>query len=223
MPRYDRAGAMSDLTLHGYWRSSASYRVRIALALKGVDYAQVTHDLRSGAQRAPDYRALAPQGLVPALVDGDSVLTQSGAILEWIEARWAQPALLPADPGDAAIVRAMAGIIACDIHPLGNLRVLQALRQDFGADEDQVRAWIARWTGEGLAALETLVARHGGTHAFGDAPSFADCHIVPQLYNARRFGVDLTPFPRLCAVDAAACALPAFAAAHPDRQPDADA
>ncbi len=179
--------------------------------------------VRSGAQRAPDYRALAPQGLVPAMVADDTVLTQSGAILEWIEARWPQPPLLPADPGEAAIVRAMAGIIACDIHPLGNLRVLQALRQDLGADEDQVRAWIGRWTGEGLAALETLVARHGGTHAFEDSPSFADCHIVPQLYNARRFGVDLTPFPRLCAVDAAACALPAFAAAHPDRQPDADA
>lgn len=213
---------MSDLILHGYWRSSASYRVRIALSLKGVDYAQIAHDLRDGAQRAPDYLAIAPQGLVPALVEGDRVLTQSGAILEWIETRWPQPALLPADPGDAAIVRAMAGIIACDIHPLGNLRVLQALRQDFGAGEDQVRAWIARWTGEGFAALETLIARHGGHFAFGEAPTLADCHIVPQLYNARRFGVDLTPYPRLRAVDAAACTLPAFAAAHPDRQPDAD-
>ncbi len=213
---------MSDLILHGYWRSSAAYRVRIALNLKSLGYDQVTHDLRTGAQRDPDYLRIAPHGLVPAIEQGDRVVIESPAILEWIEAKWPAPALMPRDADDAAVVRAMAAIICCDIHPLGNLRVLKALRADFGATTDQVNVWATRWIAEGFGALETLVARHGGTFAFGDSPTIADCCLVPQMYNADRFAVDLTPFPRLTAVASAARALPPVAAAHPDRQPGAD-
>ena len=212
---------MSGLVLHGYWRSSAAYRVRIALHLKGLAYTAVSHDLRAGAQRDPAYLAMAPQGLVPALEHEGRVLIQSPAILEWIEARWPAPPLLPADPDEAAIVRAMAAIIGCDIHPLNNLRVLNALRDDLLASPEQVRAWIARWIGEGFAALEALIARHGSAYAYGDTPTMADCFLVPQIYNARRFDVDLSAFPRLVAAGEAAGRLEAFAAAHPDRQSDA--
>ncbi|MDI1294664.1 MAG: glutathione S-transferase N-terminal domain-containing protein, partial [bacterium] len=152
---------MSALILHGYWRSSAAYRVRIALHVKGIAYTQVTHDLRTGTQRDPAYLAGAPHGLVPMIEHDGERLIESPAILEWIEARWPTPPLLPKAPDAAAQVRAMAALIACDMHPLGNLRVLQALRQDFGASEAQVQAWIARWVGDGLAALEVLVGRHG--------------------------------------------------------------
>ncbi|MDB5737166.1 MAG: hmgC [Sphingomonas bacterium] len=210
------------MLLHNYWRSSAAYRVRIALNLKGLPYEQVTHDLRTGAQRAPDYAALNPQTLIPTLDADGLLLTQSPAILEWLDERHPEPPLLPDSADDRAIVRAMAALIACDIHPLNNLRVLATLRGDFGADEAQVQAWIARWIGDGFAALETMVARHGKGFAFGDGPTLADCHLVPQLYSAARFGVDLMPFPHLAAAGEIARALPAFAAAHPDRQPDAD-
>jgi maleylpyruvate isomerase len=148
-------------------------------------------------------------------------LVQSLAILEWLEAAHPQPALLPAAPLDAALVRGMAGLIASDIHPLNNLRVLTALRAEFGATEAQISAWIARWIGEGFSALEPLIARHGGLFAFGDHPTIADCCLVPQVYSAERFGVDLTPYPRLMAAVSTARALPAFADAHPDRQSDA--
>lgn len=207
--------------LHGYWRSSAAYRVRIALALKGVAFDQVTHDLRRGEQRA--LGALNPQPLVPALETADGVLTQSPAILEWIEETWPQPPLLPAAPGDRAIVRAMAAIVACDIHPVNNLRILDALRSTLSADEATVQRWIARWIGDGFAALEILIARHGGGFAFGDTPTLADCHLVPQVYGAERFAVDLAPYPALMAAAERARALPAFASAHPAAQPDADA
>jgi maleylpyruvate isomerase len=196
--------------------------VRSALNLTGLAYDQVTHNLRAGAQRAPDYRALAPQGLVPALEAGDFVLTQSPAILEWIEEGWPQPPLLPADAQDRAIVRAMAALIGCDIHPLNNLRVLQALKRDFGADQAVLDQWAGRWIADGFAALEILVARHGRGFAFGDRPGLADCYLVPQLYSAERFNVDLSPFPALVAAVERARALDAFAAAHPSAQPDAD-
>jgi len=211
-----------SLTLHGYWRSTTVYRVRIALALKGVAYEQVAHDLRTGAQREVGYRALNPQGLVPALEADDAVLTQSPAILEWIEETYPDPPLLPADANDRAIVRAMAATVACDVHPVNNLRILNALRTEFGADEAAVNRWIARWIGDGFAALETQIARYGDGFAFGATPTIADCHLVPQVYSAERFAVDLSPYPKLKAAAENARALPAFAAAHPDRQPDAD-
>lgn len=211
------------MILHGYWRSSAAYRVRIALGLKGVDYRQVTHDLRTGAQGAGSYRAINPQALVPAIeTDGGEVLTQSPAMLEWIEETWREPALLPVTPVDRATVRAMAALVTCDIHPLNILRVLNALRGDLHADAEAVGRWIARWIGEGFAALDTLIERHGAGFAFGDTPTLADCCLVPQVYSAERFAVDLSPYPRLVAAADRARALPAFRAAHPSRQPDAD-
>ena len=208
------------MILHGYWRSSAAYRVRIALGLKRLAFDQVTHDLRSGEHREAAYRALNPQGRVPALEAEGAVLTQSPAILEWLEERWPEPPLLPVDPGDRARVRAMAAVVACDVHPLGNLAVLNALRET-GADEAAVTRWIGRWIGEGFAAIEPAVARAGRGFAWGDRPGLADCYLVPQVYNAERFGVDLTPYPALMAAVAAARALPVVEAAHPDRQPDA--
>ena len=213
---------MSGLVLHGYWRSGTSYRARIALNLKGLDYAQVGHDLRTGAQAADDYVALNPQKLVPALVTGDGVLTQSPAILEYLEERYPDPALLPKGAGDRAVVRAMAAVVACDIHPLNNMRVLKSLRREFGADEAQRDAWAARWIGDGFAALEVLIGQHGAGFAFGDAPSLADCHLVPQLYSAERFGVDLSAYPRVVAAVEAMRALPAVARAAPEVQDDAD-
>ncbi len=211
------------MTLHGYWRSTASYRVRIALNLKSVAYDQAAHDLRTGAQRAPAYLALSPQGLVPALETPDGTLTQSLAILEWIEERWPQPALLPQDSHGRAIVRAMANLVAADIHPLNNLRVLKALREQFSATPDQVQVWISRWMREGFTALEQMVGDYGSKFAFGDRPSLADCVLVPQLYSAERFDVDLTPFVHLRRVASAALALSPVAAARPSQQPDADA
>ncbi|WP_206363630.1 maleylacetoacetate isomerase [Sphingomonas crocodyli] len=210
------------LTLHDYWRSGAGYRVRIALALKNVPHDRVTHDLRTGAQRLPDYVALAPQGLVPAIEADGLTLTQSLAILEWIEETWPDPALLPADASGRAIVRSMAALVACDIHPLNNLRVLNALKADLGAQQPQVDAWIARWIGDGFAALETLIARHGAGFAYGDTPTIADCCLVPQVYSAERFAVDLTPYPHIVAVAARMRAIDAVAAAHPSQQSDAD-
>ncbi len=210
------------IRLHGYWRSGAAYRVRIGLALKGVAYEQVHHDLRTGAQRADDYARLNPQRLVPTLEAGDLVLTQSVAILEWLDECHPQPPLLPGDPNGRAIVRSMAATIASDTHPLHNLRVLNALRKEFGADDAGVQRWIAHWLGDGLAAVDRLVERHGDGFAYGDRPTLADCCIVPALYAARRFAVDLTRFPALVDAGERAMALPEIAAAHPDRQPDAD-
>jgi len=211
-----------SLTLHGYWRSGAAYRVRIGLNLKGLDYEQVGHDLRAGAQKSADYLALNPQGMVPALETDGQVLTQSPAILEWLEETYPEPALLPTDAGERARVRAMAALVGCDIHPLNNLRVGKALREGFGADQAAVDAWAARWIVPGFEALEALVARDGRGWSFGDGPTLADCYLVPQLYSARRFNVPLDAFPRLLAVEETALAEPAVAAAHPDRQPDAD-
>jgi maleylpyruvate isomerase len=210
-----------SVVLHDYWRSGASYRVRIALHLKGVAYDQIPVDLRTGQHRAPAYLALNPQGLVPALETEDGVLTQSPAILEWIEERWPDPALLPSDRADRAAVRAMTALVVCDIHPLNNLRVLQALRQDLGADEAQVGAWIRRWIEAGFHALEARIVRDGAGWAWGDQPTLADCALVPQIYGARRFDVDLAPYPSIRAIEARAADHPAFAAAHPDRQVDA--
>lgn len=209
------------MILHGYWRSGAAYRVRIALALKGLTYDQAGHDLRTGAQKAPDYVAVNPQGMVPALEVDGAVLTQSPAILEWLEETHPTPALLPSDALGRAHVRAMAALIGCDIHPLNNLRVGKALREGFAADQAAVDAWAARWIIPGFEALEALVARQGAGWCFGDAPTLADCYLIPQIYSAARFNVPLDAFPRLLAIDAVAREHPAFAAAHPDNQPDA--
>jgi maleylpyruvate isomerase len=206
--------------LHGYWRSGAAYRVRIALTLKGIAYQQVNHDLRTGGQADPAYAALNPQRLVPALEVDGLILTQSVAILEWLDERFPDPALLPADADGRGIVRAMVATFATDVHPLHNLRTLKALREDFGASDDQVTAWMARWMTDGFAAMEALIARHGGDFAYGDTPTMADCITVPALYSAERFGVDTTPYPRLVATAARTAAL--AEAAHPSRQPDAD-
>lgn len=211
------------MILHGYWRSGASYRVRIAMNLKGLAFDNAAHDLRKGEQKATDYVALNPQGMVPALQDGDLVLTQSPAILEWLEETHPAPALMPKGANDRATVRAMAALIGCDIHPLNNLRVLKAIRSEFNAGQAAVDAWAAGWIAPGFDALEALVARHGAGWSFGDAPTLVDCYLIPQMYSARRFNMDLSPWPRLLAVEQTALAHPAFASAHPDLQPDADA
>nr|WP_295238958.1 maleylacetoacetate isomerase [uncultured Brevundimonas sp.] len=210
------------MILHGYWRSGASYRVRIALNLKGITYDNAVHDLRKGEQKAADYVALNPQGMVPALQDGDLVLTQSPAILEWLEETHPEPTLMPKGANERATVRAMAALIGCDIHPLNNLRVLKAIRSEFNADQAAVDAWAAGWIAPGFDALEALIARHGAGWSFGDAPTLVDCYLIPQMYSARRFNMDLSPWPRLLAVERTALAHPPFASAHPDLQPDAD-
>ncbi|MCF8708156.1 maleylacetoacetate isomerase [Rhizorhapis sp. SPR117] len=212
---------MSALILHGYWRSGTSYRTRIALGLKGLSYQQKALDLRRGEQHSPDYLKLNPQGLVPTLETEDGILMQSVAILEWLEEKYPDPPLLPRVAADRAVVRAMCGIIACDIHPINNLRILKALRHDLGASQDQVNTWIARWISEGFTALEAMVARYGKGFAFGDAPTLADCHLVPQVYSAERFNVDLSPFPTIRAAVEKARILQAFEQADPKYQPDA--
>ncbi len=209
-----------SLALFSYWRATSPYRVRIGLALKGVkaDYRPV--DLAAGAQEGAPYAALNPQRLTPALLVDGEILTQSLAILEWLEETHPEPPLLPKDPLGRARVRAMAEIVACDIHPLNNRRVLQALRAE-GLDERAEQAWIARWMMDGFAALEAMIRVHGRGFAYGEAPTIADCCLVPQAYSARRFGVDLAPYPALVAALERAEAIPVVAGAHPDRQPDA--
>jgi maleylpyruvate isomerase len=210
------------LLFHGYWRSGTSYRTRIGLNIKGLAYEQAPVDLRAGDQRSEAFRALNPQGLVPALETADGVLTQSSAILEWLEERHPEPPLLPEAPGERAIVRAMAMAVACDIHPLGNLRVLKYLKQPLGHEQPAIDSWIAHWIGEGFAALETMIARHGGRFAYGDSLTLADCHLVPQFYAAQRYSVDLSPYPRLIESARRAMAEEPVRRAHPDYQPDAD-
>ncbi len=207
--------------LHGYWRSGTSYRTRIALNLKGVAYETAPVDLRAGDQRSAAFLALNPQGLVPALEADGAVLTQSPAILEWLEETRPEPPLLPSDPLARAQVRAMAATVACDIHPLNNLRVLQSVKHDLHADEGQMKAWPTRWIVAGFDALEAMIGLHGRGFSFGDAPTLADCCLIPQVYSAQRFEVELASYPRIRAVAARAAEHPAFAAAHPDRQPDA--
>jgi maleylpyruvate isomerase len=207
--------------LHSYWRSGTSYRTRIALNLKGLEYAQQTVDLRQRAHKTPAYLAMNPQGMVPALEVDGAILTQSVAILEWLEEAYPDPALLPAAPLERARVRAMAALIGSDIHPLNNLRVLGVVRS-LGADQAAVDSWAGGWIKAGFDALEQRVAQDGAGWSFGATPTLADCYLIPQLYSARRFNVDLTPWPKLLAVEQVAETHPAFIAAHPDKQPDAD-
>lgn len=209
------------MILHGYFRSGTSYRTRIALNLKGLTYEQVGVDLRVGAQKSEAFLRLNPQGLVPALEVDGHILTQSPAILEWLEETHPEPALLPKDAAARAVVRAMAAVIGCDIHPLNNLRVLKTLRAK-GADQVEVDAWAQTWIHEGFVGLDAMVAQHGAGWCFGDRPGLVDCYLIPQVYSAQRFNVDLAPYPHLLAVQAAAQVHPAFMQAHPDQQPDAD-
>ena len=214
------------LRLHTYWRSSAAYRVRIALALKGLPYESVPRHLlrHGGEQRSPEYLALNPQGLVPALEHDGHVVTQSLAICEYLEEVHPQPPLLPADPRGRAAVRAMALAVACDIHPLNNLSVLQYLRAELGQGDESVTRWISHWIDRGFTALEQLIARHSanGRYCFGDSVTLADVFLVPQVANSRRVQLDLAPYPRLAAVARHLESLPAFAAARPEAQPDAE-
>src|ERR1700674_500002 len=209
------------MKLHGYFRSSASYRVRIALNLKGLTAAHLPHHLRKGEQRDPAYLAINPQGLVPTLQDADAIITQSLAIIEWLDETHPEPPLLPKDPLRRAKVRAFAQVLACDTHPVQNLKILARLRQ-LGQPEAQVTEWAAWANREGLGACEVLIAGEPGPFWFGQAPRMAGACLVPQLANARRFGVDLAAFPRLLKAEAAAKSLKAFADAAPDRQPDAE-
>ena len=216
------------MKLYGYFRSSASYRVRIALNLKGLAYDSVpVHLLKQGGQQlTADYRAINPDALVPVLVDAthDATLTQSLAIIEYLEETHPTPSLLPTDPVDRAFVRSIALQIACDIHPLNNLRVLRYLVRNLHVADADKDAWSRHWCEQGLAALETTLARdrRTGAFCFGESPSMADCLLIPQLANARRVACDLSAMPTLLRIEALCPTLPAFIAAAPENQPDAE-
>jgi maleylacetoacetate isomerase len=213
------------MKLYDYFRSSAAYRVRIALNLKGLAPERVFVHLAKGEQLAGGYLSVNPQGLVPALVTDDGeVLSQSLAIIEWLEETHPLPPLLPPDPAARARVRSLAMAIACDIHPINNLRVLNYLSNTLGVTAEQRTGWYRYWIDLGFEALETRLAREPGTGRFchGDAPTLADICLVPQVANARRFQVDLAPYPSIVRIDAACAAMPAFANAAPARQPDAE-
>jgi maleylacetoacetate isomerase len=209
---------MAKALLYDYFRSSASYRVRIALNLKGIDYKQRSINLAKGAQKDGNYRSLNPLGFVPMLeIDGHR-LTQSLSIIVYLDQKFREPPLMPADPADAAHVRSLALTVACDIHPLNNLRVLKYLRGPLGLSEEAKDEWYRHWVAEGLAALEEMARPRAGAFLFGDSPTVADVCLVPQLYNARRFSVPIADYPTLRRADETASAHAAFAAAHPDRQ-----
>ncbi|MFS4437460.1 maleylacetoacetate isomerase [Paracoccaceae bacterium GXU_MW_L88] len=211
------------MRFYGYFRSSSAYRCRIAFNLKGLEPEFVSVGLREGAHKTPDFLEMNPQGLVPVLDTGKTKLAQSMAILEWLDETFPDPPLLPAGATACAQVRAFAQIIACEIHPLQNLRVLNFIKSEYGLDQKGADAWCQHWIAEGLAACEAIAAAqdHGGDFVFGDTPGLAEICLVPQMFSADRFGLDTTPYPRLRAVHAACEALPEFADAHPMRQPDA--
>jgi len=209
-------------TLYGYWRSSAAYRVRIALALKGLDFERKGIGLRPGAQRGMGYKILNPQGLVPYLIDGDVGLNQSLAIIEYLDEVYPEPRLLPEDPVARARVRSAALAIACDIHPLNNLRVLKYLKDPLGHEQEEIDAWARHWIEAGFAALEEIAEGSSGPYLFGDQVTMADVCLVPQMYNARRVRADLTHFPKLVEIDKALLGLDPFKRSRPEAQPDAD-
>jgi maleylpyruvate isomerase len=213
------------VTLYGYFRSSAAYRTRIALNIKGLAFESVVIDLRSPAepQNAPQFRALNPQGLIPVLVEGAHTLTQSLAIIEYLDETHPEPPLLPRSALERAQVRALALAVACDIHPLNNSRVLKYLRSTLRSDEAAINAWYAHWIAVGFGALEETAGQLSGDgrHLYGTAVTLADVCLVPQMYNAHRFNCDVTPYPRLRAICAHLEQLPAFARAAPEAQPDA--
>jgi maleylpyruvate isomerase len=210
------------MKLYGFFRSGTSHRLRIALNLKGLTVEQVAIDLRREEHLGDAYRAVNPQQLVPALDIGEAVLIQSPAILEWLEERHPQPSLLPADPLARAHVRALAAIVGCDIHPVNNRRILEALRLRHGADSTAVNDWCATWITAGFDAYESLAHAHGdGPYSFGASPTLADVYLIPQIESARRFQVDLMRWPRLLAIEATCLQLDAFRLAAPTLQPDA--
>ena len=215
------------LQLYSYWRSSAAYRVRIGLNLKGLAYDIVpVHLVQDGGQQHSEaYRQLNPQELVPTLGHGQRRMGQSLAILEYLDEVWPEPPLLPATARARQRVRALASLVACDVHPLNNLRVLQYFEREWNVPQPERDAWVKHWIEEGFRAAEALLAGHPSTGDFceGEAPTLADCCLVPQLYNARRFGVDMAAYPTLQRIEAACLALPAFDAARPENQPDAPA
>ena len=214
------------MKLYSYFRSSAAYRVRIALNLKSIDYTTVpVHLLKDGGQHlSNDYRSMNPTGLVPTLVDGELSFGQSMAILEYLEETHPEPALLPPDAQGRARVRAIAQTIACDIHPLNNLRVLKYLKHEMNVSEEAKNSWYKHWVNEGLTAVEAMLAGSAdtGLYCHGDQPSFADLCLVPQLFNARRFGCDEHLFPTIVRIDAACAELEAFRLAAPEHQPDSE-
>lgn len=207
-------------TLYGYWRSSAAYRVRIALAWKRLSYDQVPVDLAARANESPGFTLLNPQGRVPYLIDGEAGLSQSLSIIEWLDETYPDPPLLPAEPLARARVRSAAQIIACDIHPLGNVGVLRELTRRFGADQAAMDGWAAHWIEIGFRTLEEIAASSPGPYLFGSTVTLADVCLVPQCYNARRFGVDMGRFERLAAADLALRTLAPVRDAAPEKQPD---
>ncbi len=211
------------MVLYDFFRSSAAYRVRIALNLKGLKAERRFIHLRKGDQRSDGYRDVNPQGLVPTLEIGPVRLTQSLAIIEYLDEKYPLPPLLPAGAEDRAWVRAVALAIACDIHPIDNLRVLQYLERELGVDEAKRNAWYLHWIEQGVQAIERMLgARPAGRFCFGDAPTLADVCLVPQVANSQRFKMPLDRYPRIKAINEACLALPAFDAARPDKQPDAE-
>ena len=217
-----RDGRAAEITLHGYFRSSAAYRVRIALNLKGLRWSHLGVGLLRGEQRSEAYLRLNPQGLVPALQHDDFILTQSLAILEYLEDQYPLPALLPSHAQTRARARQLAATIACDIHPLNNLRVLRYLTNALDFDGSAKQAWIQHWINEGFSALETeLIRERTGPFCLGHTPTIADCCLVPQVFNAKRFGLDLASYPQIAQIAEHCETLEAFQRAHPSRQPDA--
>ena len=219
------------MKLYNFWRSGTSHRTRIALNLKGLSTEYLAVHLGKNAHLGDDFKAINPQQLVPALVldaaesgmPGGHTLIQSPAIIEWLEERFPTPALLPADPIARATVRAMAAVVGCDVHPINNKRILDYLRQQFGADEAAINTWCGTWISTGFDALEALIALPASQvhYCFGKSPTIADVYLIPQMESARRFKVDLSQWPKLMAIDAHCATLPAFAEAAPARQPDA--
>ena len=218
---------MDRLCLYSYWRSSAAYRVRIGLNLKGLPYdIMPVHLLRDGGeQRTEAFREANPQMLVPVLQHGQRMLRQSMSILEYVDEMWPERPLLPATARHRQRVRALAQVVACDIHPLNNLRVLQYFENEWGVPQAERETWAKHWMAEGFAAFEALLHDHPSTGDYcdGDVPTLADCCLVPQVYNARRFGVDLSPYPTILRIEEACLRLPAFQAARPENKPDAPA
>jgi maleylacetoacetate isomerase len=217
---------MTELTLYSYFRSSCSYRVRIALALKDLSFeTRYVHLLKHGGeQHTADYQQHNPQAMVPTLVDAPHVMTQSIAIIEYLEERYPEPSLLPGDVGGRVYLRALAQLLVCDIQPLNNLRVIKMLKQGFSAEEDQVKSWYQHWVTEGFVAFESLLGQHhfAGTCCYGNSPSLADICLIPQVYNALRFDCDLSAMPQLYAIYEHCISLPAFQKAAPENQPDFD-